>query len=241
MARNHKNQRAYLRLSTIYTFIALLMIIFSGWYALRLVKNIYAQMLPGKSEKNGIVVVFNPESQNPQLKLDRSAGHIREKGFMDKVREQFYCWQIKRETEASYEQALKIYNEKKTAAMLKKFAAAQKAYKAHYGLYARRATELIIKDGEDLKIIDPDLRAINYSYDRTRPACGYYFKYLDRDDKAVANGQGVGFSLCAVPAEYGKLADNTLVIDTRGIVYKKDTRGRPIRDIKELDKSWVEF
>ncbi|MBU2063268.1 MAG: DUF2950 domain-containing protein [Candidatus Omnitrophica bacterium] len=221
-------------------FIALLMIIFSGWYALKLAQGIYMKMFTGKSENSQAKAVVYSGPQALKLQSGNSVDYAKGKGFMDKVRDQFYIWQVKRETELVYEKALKITNEKKTAAILKKFAAAQKVYKSRYGTYARRATELIVKEEDILKIIDPDLKVINYSYNNTRPTCGYYFEYLNTDENA-ANAPGAEFFLCAVPAEYGKLADNTLVINTRGIVYKKDTRGKPLRDIRKLDQSWVEF
>ncbi len=70
---------------------------------------------------------------------------------------------------------------------------------------------------------------------------GYFYKAMVMDEVWVPyrqdpDGDGRSytntdkFALCAVPREYGKTGKMTFIVNEQGVVFEKDTKGKPIAD-----------
>lgn len=99
-------------------------------------------------------------------------------------------------------------------------------------------------------------KAVKYERDRIakwEPYFGYRFRMMEkthdggsyRDDN---EGSGVKakhpwvWAACAVPDQYGKTGMITIIVSEKGILYKRDTKGKPVTrwpEEKELQESWV--
>jgi hypothetical protein len=88
------------------------------------------------------------------------------------------------------------------------------------------------------------MKLIDLAFARaTSPAtakAGYYYVDITSEvglgDYEYSNACG----LCAVPAQHGKTGLNTFIVDLTGVVYKKDTGGRPVTVYPDTTKDgWV--
>ncbi len=65
-----------------------------------------------------------------------------------------------------------------------------------------------------------------------RARAGYYFVEIETEGAGIPG-------LCAAPARYGKTGRNTFVIDVAGVVYWKDTGGKPVRTWPDIWDGWI--
>jgi len=95
-----------------------------------------------------------------------------------------------------------------------------------------------VVDGERLHFIDAAMAAATSP---ETPKAGYYFVDIAAGSDGKAYDATRQHGLCAVPAAYGALGRNTFVVDDSGIVYQKDTGGRPVTEFPEvegIDSGW---
>lgn len=207
-----RNNRARINITTFFAVLTLIVILISAYIALDVAYKVYSKMSGKKSEsateKSWIII------KKPNDKKDRLQEPL---GIKEKIAKSFQLWKLRREVSQEAANMVIEDNEKQAAKLLKRFAQAQEIFKKHTGSYAERATGLIIDNAGKIEIIDPELAVINYSYSRERATNGYYFMYGDKDKTD-------DFFLYAVPAQYKKSGINTLCIDSRGIVFKKDNK-----------------
>ena len=93
-------------------------------------------------------------------------------------------------------------------------------------------------DGELLKLID---RAVAEATSPARVKMGYWYIDIVGDRNGLYDSSKQ-CGLCAVPAEYGKTGRNTFIINVTGMVYQKDTGGRPVTIWPDVEKEgWLPF
>jgi len=92
-------------------------------------------------------------------------------------------------------------------------------------------------DGTELKLID---LAFARATSPNTAKSGYWYVEITGDAATGPYDHAQDFGLCAVPAVYGKTGLHTFIVDLTGTVYKKDTRGTPVRVYPDIEKEgWV--
>jgi hypothetical protein len=138
-------------------------------------------------------------------------------------------------------------NESAAIAGLRAYTGAQGVFhrQDHYGkgkcVYANPVDgqgfpDLFEVGGEQIKLIDLSMaRATS----KATPKAGYYFVDLRGAEGAGPYDYSFEFGLCAVPAHYSRTGIYTLVIDTTGTVWKKDTGGVPLDTYPDTSDGWI--
>ena len=67
---------------------------------------------------------------------------------------------------------------------------------------------------------------------------GYLFVPVVRRNGTLLNPKSE-VSLCAYPAAWDRTGINTFILVPDGTILMKDTQGKPVRDLAELDDTWV--
>ena len=97
-----------------------------------------------------------------------------------------------------------------------------------YGAHKGKTTPATLAELARLGFID---KAMAEATSPERSYQGYYFVEIEPLAKIDFS---IDFGLCAVPARYPRTGRNTFVIDVTGVVYQKDTGGKPVIRIEEV-------
>ena len=135
--------------------------------------------------------------------------------------------------EVADSEQVRLNNELQASQLLQKYVSAQKTYFGVYNKYAQDASELIIEQDGNFKIIDETLKPINFSKSSWTAIKGYYFKeFVSSDDDK--------FSLFAIPAQYPNSGKFTYAVSSfyPEKILKQDLKVPPEVDLVNLD-SWI--
>lgn len=215
---------------SILSIIALMLIIAAAWNLLDLARNIYLGNIKGNSETRTCPLTG-------RNKFEKNIGNLPDEkidSIFRKLKIGFYLVTGRIE-HTNNEENLRL-NENITISLLKKYAKAQGIYSKHYGCYAKNAADLIIDENGKYQIIDSGLKVLNFATNEEKASNGYYFVAGAGEDNRSEKNQ---FGLTAVPAKYKVSGIYTFYIDSREIVFKKDNKGNPVFNRKDIDDSWI--
>ena len=241
MLKKDNNSSGKISLTTMFVIIAIIIILIAAWTALDISLNAYKSMMKTASEK------IDSEDTIGDLKQLQSA-----KGLDSDSKEDSEAERKKREApekvsyvhntgdgENNKEEVLAglktamqtidispeeiiINNELQASQLLEKYVAAQEIYKGYYNRYAQDASDLIIEEEGSFKIIDEELKPLNFAKKQDTAINGYYFK-----EKVIIKDEQESFTLIAIPAIYGKTGTQTIAVSSKHPekILEKDLKG----------------
>ncbi|MBI4844864.1 MAG: hypothetical protein HY810_00030 [Candidatus Omnitrophica bacterium] len=215
-------------LYSVFSIIALIIISLSTFLLLDFLEKSY-RSISGLDKKEPVEIHKKTENK-PKSR----------ESIVHKLKNAFFVWYLN----CKYAAEIKK-NEAYAFELLEKYSYAQLKYKSIYGVFAKNAAGLIIKQkGSAYKIIDPDLEVINFSIQNNTAINGYFFIYPKINQASNNNLTNSDFFLYAVPDKYGITGINTLCVNSKTIVLKKDIAARNMAldyITGEIDSSWVRF